>query len=254
MTTFSTSSKPDHVEILLARFPDPPEHPEDKMTSFDHLTGNGNAYHLRQHLGNLETTLVAGERYLSVSAGWDPVAVRYPDMLVAFEVDPEVYYSRNGYLIPEMGKPPDFVLEIASRRSGKVDTTEKRRDYARMGVKEYWRFDKTGEHHGSRLGGDVLVGDAYIEVDIEELSNGDLQGYSSVLDLYLRWHDHELVFYDPLTGDPIRTFADERARADYEQDVRLAAEARIREVEAHNRELEERLREARLSNGWETSE
>ena len=33
-------------------FPDPPENPEDKMTNFDHLAGNGNARYLAIHLGN----------------------------------------------------------------------------------------------------------------------------------------------------------------------------------------------------------
>ena len=45
------------------RFPDPPEIPDEKMTAFDHLTINGNAYLLARHLGNPETTLVAGVRY-----------------------------------------------------------------------------------------------------------------------------------------------------------------------------------------------
>ena len=48
------------------RFPDPPEIPEDKMTSFNQLTPNGTAHHLVQHLGNPDTTLVAGEHYLSL--------------------------------------------------------------------------------------------------------------------------------------------------------------------------------------------
>ena len=41
--------------------------------------------------------------------------VKYPDLLIAFDVDPEAYQSSNAYVISEQGKPPDFVLEIASR-------------------------------------------------------------------------------------------------------------------------------------------
>jgi hypothetical protein len=44
------------------------------------------------------------------------------------------------------------------------------------------------------------------------------------LDLNLCWVGGELMFYDPATGRPIATLADERARAD-------AAEARVRELE-----------------------
>ena len=76
------------------RFPDPPEIPEDKMTSFNQLTPNGTAHHLVQHLGNPDTTLVAGEHYLSLVPTSDMTGVRYPDLLVAFGVDP-------GGLLPE---------------------------------------------------------------------------------------------------------------------------------------------------------
>ena len=51
---------------------------------------------------------------------------RYPDLLVSFDADPIAYYRSNGYIISEQGKPPDFVLEIASASTGKVDVTDKR--------------------------------------------------------------------------------------------------------------------------------
>ena len=43
----------------------------------------------------------------------------YPDLLVAFDVDPAAYEASNGYVIAEQGKPPDFVLEdcLAAHRS-----------------------------------------------------------------------------------------------------------------------------------------
>ena len=41
--------------------PDPPEREPEDMTSFDHLTLNGGAH----HLGNPDTTIIAGERYLT---------------------------------------------------------------------------------------------------------------------------------------------------------------------------------------------
>lgn len=47
------------------RLPDPPEHPEDKMTNFYHLAQTGSAHHLIQHLGNPGTTLAASEHYLA---------------------------------------------------------------------------------------------------------------------------------------------------------------------------------------------
>ena len=52
--------------------------------------------------------------------------MRYPDLLVAFDVDPQAYRETNGYLITEQGKPPDLILEIASRRTGRSDVGIKR--------------------------------------------------------------------------------------------------------------------------------
>ena len=218
-------------------FPDPPEDPEDKMTSFKRLAATGNVYHLIQHLGNRESTLVAGEQYLALTPTRNLAGVRYPDLLVAFGVDPVLHEESNAYVIAEQGKPPDFVLEIASRSTGHIDTGPKRGDYAALGIPEYWRFDETatGQYHGARLAGEQLVDGEYVAIDIVELSDGSLQGYSAVLGLYLRWVDGELVFYDPGTERPIATLADER-------EARVAAEARANAAEARLRELEEQLR------------
>ena len=230
-------------------FPDPPEDPDDKMTNFRHLGMTGTAHSLAVHLGNPETTVVDGEHYLALRPTQDMTGVRYPDLLVAFGVNPEGYYASNAYVISEQGKPPDFVLEVASGSTGRVDVTDKRRDYAGLGIGEYWRFDETGEYHGARLAGDRLVDGEYVPVEIETLPNGALQGYSRVLNLYLRWADGEFSFWDPATDELIfnlegqiaraeaaEAYAEtERARADSEQEGRLTAEARVRE-------LEERLR------------
>ena len=230
-------------------FPDPPEDPDDKMTSFDHLTITGTAHSLAVHLGNRETTLVAGEHYLALAPTRSLAGVRYPDLLVAFGVDPEAYRRSNAYVISEQGKTPDLVMEVVSPSSGRTDRVEKRDDYAALGIPEYWRFDERGRVSEERLAGDRLVEGAYVAVEIEELPNGVLQGYSAVLGLNLRWSDGELLFYDPATGEPIATLEGQIARAEAEREVRFAAEvradteqARAEAAEARVRELEERLR------------
>ena len=237
MTTPNTFARIPQVPEPFV-FPDPPEDPEDKMTSFDRLTINGNAHYLAQHLGNPDTTLVAGDRYLALAPTRDLAGVRYPDLLVAFNVDPAAYKASNAYVISEQGKPPDFVLEIASRSTGRIDATDKRGDYAALGIGEYWRFDETGRYHGTRLAGDRLADGEYVPLPIEELPDGGLQGYSAALDLNIRWEHGELVFHDPATGRPIATLAGERARAaaaeaelGAEREARAAAEARVRELE-----------------------
>jgi hypothetical protein len=168
--------------------------------------------------------------------------VRYPDLLVAFGVDPEAYRRSNAYVISEQGKAPDLVMEIVSPSSGRTDRVDKRADYAALGIGEYWRFDEKGRGPEERLGGDRLVEGEYVPVEIEELPDNSLQGYSAVLDLYLRWSDGALAFCDPATGEPIASLESERARADMERDGRLQERQAREAAEARVRELEERLR------------
>ena len=238
MTTYSSETVAKTPQAS-GRFvlPDIPQRDPDEVTQYNQLTRTGHAHHLIQHLGNPETTLVSADRWIIVEPGTFRELARYPDLLVAFGVYPELYEDSNGYIISEQGKPPDFVLEVASASTGDTDTGAKRDDYARMGIPEYWRFDQTGEHHGERLAGDRLVGDAYQPMLIEELAEGVLQGYSPALNLLLRWQAGGLGWHDPATGEHIATFTGERARADAERLARLQAEARVRELEAELRRL-----------------
>ena len=246
MTTPDTTAKISKAKGRF-RLPDPPEREPDDMTSAEHLSETGLHHHLKQFLGNPDSTIVSGEKYITARRGAD---MRYPDLLVALGVDPAAYRETNGYVIAEQGKPPDWVLEIASEGTGHVDVGEKREFYQGLGIGEYWRFDQTpdGRWHGARLAGDRLVNGEYVAIEIEELPDGVLQGYSPILNLYLRWVSGELAFHDPATGQPIATFESERvraaraeARADAERTGRLAAELERDAAEARVRELEERL-------------
>ena len=227
------------------RLPDPPRREPDEMTQYDHLFKTGNSRYLALHLGNPGATLVEADRWIVADAGFNRARARRPDLLVAFGVDPQAYEASNGYIVSEQGKPPDFVLEVASESTAEIDVGEKRDDYAALGIGEYWRFDETGEHHGARLAGERLVDGEYAAIDLEELPGGGLQGFSAALGLYLRWERGRLAFYDPATGRPIATLEAERearaaaearahtaeARAAAEQEARAAAEARVRELE-----------------------
>ena len=214
----------------LLPLPDPPEREPDDMTSVQHLGENGNMYLLIQYLGNSETTIVSGERYIVPEPGTPSGQRIYPDMLVSFNADPAMYRQDNSYVISRQGKPPDLVMEIASERTGRNDVEDKPARYAALGIPEYWRFDETGAFHGTRLAGDRLVDGRYEPIAIEELPDGVLQGHSAALDLFIRWEQGRLTWHDPATEQHIATFESERARAD-------SAEARIRELEEENRRL-----------------
>ena len=234
------------------RLPDIPQREPDEVTSHQQLTLTGHAHHLAVHLANPETTLVTADRWIIAAPGTFRELARYPDLLVAFDVDPAAYEASNGYVISEQGKPPDFVLEVASESTGSLDANEKRDDYARLGILEYWRFDATGQHHGARLAGDRLENGVYRPIPIDELASNLLQGYSRALNLLLRWDTGALGWHHPTTELHIATFESERARADREWAARmLEREARLREqaareqAEARVRQLEAQLRQLR---------
>ncbi len=226
------------------RLPDPPE--ISRMTSFDRLHRTGNTHNLAEHFGNEKTTIVGGERHISAAPASEPSDRIIPDLLIAFGVDPEAYEDSRGYIVTEQGKPPDFVLEIASPSTGRKDITVKRTDYAELGVTEYWRFDQTGGNwHGEALAGDRLRDGIYESITVETAEDGARQGYSTVLDLVLRWEQGELLWIDPDTGRHITRLSDERERADTAEARADNAEARANSAEARIRELEGELRRNR---------
>ena len=47
-------------------------------------------------------------------------------------------------MISEQGKPPDFVLEVASGSTAERDLAPKRDDNAAFGITGYRRIDETG--------------------------------------------------------------------------------------------------------------
>ena len=130
-------------------------------------------------------------------------------------------------------------MEIASLSTGRQDVEVKAPRYASLGIIEYWRFDETGAFHRTKLAGDRLVDGRYEPVPIQEVEEGVLQGYSTVLNVLIRWERGELRWHDPETGREIPTFeqeregrlAEEQGRL-LEREARLAAEARVRELEA----------------------
>ena len=228
------------------RLPDPPKREPDEMTSYDHLHKLGNAHYLALHFGRPDTTLVEADRWIVPSPEFNKARARRPDLLIAFGVSPADYRASNGYIVSEQGKPPDFVLEVASESTAEADVGAKRDYYAELGIPEYWRFDETGEFHGTRLAGDRLVNGQYQPMPIEELPDGVLQGYSAALNLNLRWDNGQLVWHDPATGRRIVTLDDERqarlseqaradnaeVRANNAQQQRIQAEARLQQLEA----------------------
>ena len=233
------------------RFPDPPERTPDNMTSAKTIHLNGNSHALRIHFADRPNTIVDAEHYISPIPTRDTSGIVYPDLLIAFSADQDALERSNAYVISEQGKPPDFVLEVASRSTRTIDRTTKRDTYAGLKITEYWRFDENPTRTNPGLAGDRLVDGEYQPIAIDALPDNRLRGYSTVLNLTLQWHDGQLNWINPDTEAPIPGLEEERnradqaearldqaeARADAEQEARVQAEARASALEAELRTL-----------------
>ncbi len=232
----------------LDHFPEFP--PRDDMQNPIHLYVPGYLTTLHRHFELSDTTLVLSE----VPLGWrtsQRAGIMIPDLMVAFGVDVPMIIAQWGYAIDTHGRPPDFVLEVASPTTARNDEAGKRVGYRDYQVPEYWRFDPSGgQYYRQGLAGDRLVAGEYQPIELTTEGNRTW-GYSAALGLTVCWEAEKLRWWDPNEERYLATHneeaearraaeanhqaADQRFRA--AEAGRLAAEARIRELEA---ELERR--------------
>ena len=193
---------------------------------------------LRRHPGRYVSgyTLIYSAEGPDKSDRTSPVWIE-PDVLVAFGTGE---HDRLSYVIWQEGKPPDFVLEVASVSTWRRDRDEKPALYESLGVKEYLLYDALGGLLKPRLQGHVLHGGAFRAMEMESLPNGEPGLRSEVLGLcaYLRGPEQELRWHDPETG---------RDLEDHEEVLasRQAAETRTREAETRALAAEQEAAELR---------
>ena len=145
-----------------------------------------------------------------------------------------------------MGKPPDFVLEVASPSTASNDLGRKRDLYARLGVPEYWKLDPTGgELYGIVLKGERLIDGEYVPYDLNVEPDGSVWSRSEVLELDFIWDGEQFSIRDALTEDRIDPRASvelERIRADVAESRAEAAEGRAERERQARLEAEAQLR------------
>ena len=178
---------------------------------------------------------VSGDLLIYYEEGNPRVSVA-PDVFVVFGVADRV---RMNYKLWEEGEAPAFVLEVASKSTWREDLGRKRGVYARLGVKEYWQYDPTGEYFSPVLQGLRLAGGAYERQPAMESLDGTLSLRSETLALELRAKGGEMRFHDPVTGRKLPSYSElyaarreESAARREEAAARQAAEARVAELEA----------------------
>ena len=204
---------------------------------------------LRTYLKNIPGAHVNGNTFIYYIEG-NPRRSVSPDCYVVFGLSEAALESlslqgNNTYLLWEVGKAPDFVLEIGSKSTADVDLGRKRDLYAELGVSEYWRYDASGGNfYGEPLVGEYLVDGEYRRLALNHEAGSIVWGRSDVLNLVLQWEAGRLRFYDPVEDKWLlsheeehvaRVSAEERAGA--ERAARVSAETRIAELEAALRRL-----------------
>ena len=195
-----------------------------------------------------------------------------PDVYVAFGVDAAAIRSRLIYLPWEAGKPPDFVMEIATLSTWREDMEIKPAIYETVGAREYWTFDPTGGRYcGVPLIGRSLANGKYRNIELTSEPDGVLKGYSDVLGASVAWNGGEPRLYDRASGQYLEShkeIAAARTRAEAARriaetqrdamaaqlditETQLAAEVRARIAAERGREAEARARAAEQSAAQE---
>ena len=162
-----------------------------------------------------------------------------PDLFAALAAKEDE--DRSSYKLWEE-PAPDFVLEDLSPANWRRDAVDKRVLYQRFGVREYFMFDETAKRlrddSGARLGV-PLVGYRLCDGEYQRVPANDAGRLpSKALGLELCVRDGLVRFYDPATGEYLRTYRE--------------SEAQIRESEAQA--MEERVRREAAERRAESAE
>ena len=180
---------------------------------------------LRIHFADVPGARVNGDTFIYYVEGNRRRSVS-PDCYVALDLSAEALASierNNAYMLWEVGKSPDFVLEIGSESTAEADLGAKRDLYAEIGVSEYWRFDATGgDFYGEPLVGERLVDGAYRRFELRHERDGRAWSHSDALNLDLWWDDGQLRFWDPVASTWLLSHEEDRTG-------RLEAESRAEE-------------------------
>jgi Uma2 family endonuclease len=148
----------------------------------------------------------------------NPAARRAPDVMVipgVSRADRRSFFSWK-----ENGTVPAVIFEIASEKTWQENLEEKRREYERLGVKEYFVFDPEAVYVRPPLRGFRLAKEAYRAV--KAAADGHLA--SKQLGLHLKAEGRMLRLSDAETGEQVLTreerIAQERQRVqDLEAEV-----------------------------------
>lgn len=238
--TADTRQMPDWENFI----PPEPDPPDDGLAQEE--------AHLRlriilfAHYHDWPDVLVSGGKGFYYYDRYDIDAKFAPDLTIAFGVDVDRIRARNAYMIWEVGKPPDFAMEIATRSTAAVDNGSKRDLYAKLGIGEYWRLDPTGgDLYGEPLIGEYLVNGEYRRYSVYRDAKGRIASHSYALNLNFYWDGAEFGITDPSKGKSLLDLPEaNRALADANRTIEAERQAHLeyqQTAEAESRRLREEI-------------
>jgi Uma2 family endonuclease len=179
---------------------------------------------LKVHFEPQEDVYVSGNLFIYYEEG-SPDKKIAPDTFVVFGSNKADRTSYKLWL--ENNRVPDFVLEITSKETVSKDRDNNPSLYRTLGVKEYFQYDPSGEYlKPTSLQGVRLEQGQYVEIASKDLPNGVLALHSETLGLDLHLYpDKRFRFFDPSTGEVLRSHSESERERSSEQRARLRAEA-----------------------------
>ena len=242
-----TGAPMSNAELVALRDEDLPSEAKPIVDSFEQRrTMEYAAIVLRSHFAQREDVTVGadlGLYYLPederggvpIGGGWQDTPARYaplvvPDVMVAFGV-PRRRFG-GSYQTWNMGKVPDFVLEVASTNTWKSDYGRKVGLYERLGVVEYFVYDAREGHQALHAWRANAKG-VYVEVG-PAMHEGLGLGIRSELVGLVAFVDQagEFGWWDPNKRERCRDYDEAEAERERERAKRQQAERTVADLRA----------------------
>ncbi len=207
---------------------------------------------------NRPNVYVSGNLFIYYQKG-NPKAVLAPDVFLIFGVGNQ---KRRIYKAWEEGdKLPDFVMEVTSATTRRVDEKSKPIQYAELGVTEYFQYDPSGDYLKPQLKGRTLVNGVYESIAPVTFPDGTVSIFSQVLGLEVRLEAGEMYFFCPQTRKKLLNFLEvveageqmelELQQAELERQqaelARQQAEAELQQSELARQQMESELQQVELA-------
>ena len=192
---------------------------------------------IENHFAHVPDVYVLGNMMMYYEEG-NPRKSISPDIFVAFGIGRK---ERRIYKIWEEGKPPDFVLEFASKKTYQNDLTDKKQLYADIGIQEYFLYDVDGPYLPTPLMGFRLVDEDYVEIPTN--ATGGILAATLGLEFHLL--DDGFGIYDPDVQQWLKSAAEAaEERAEDAEERAEDAEERAEDAEERVEDAEERAEDA----------